>query len=65
MKNIPRKQFIKFGIVALIYLLWVIWLGNFWWLLGLGLIFDMYLTRKVNWTFWKKRGKKNNAIVEW
>ena len=64
-KQIPRRQYIKFGIVALIYLLWVIWLGNFIWLLGLPVIFDMYLTKFVNWTFWKKRGQKNSSIVEW
>jgi signal peptidase I len=63
--SIPRKQYIKFGIVAFIYLLWVIWLGNFLWLLGLPVIFDMYLTRRVNWTFWKKRGQKNSSFVEW
>jgi signal peptidase I len=63
--SIPRKQYIKFGIVAFIYLLWVIWLGNFIWLLGLPVIFDMYLTRRVNWTFWKKRGQKNSSFVEW
>jgi len=55
----------KFGMVATIYLLWVIWLNNYLWLLGLAVIFDMYLTKKVNWTFWKKKDKKNNAIVEW
>ncbi len=65
MKNLPRNQYIKFGVVATIYLLWVIWLNNFWWLLGLAVIFDMYLWKKVNWAFWKKKNKKNNAIVEW
>ncbi len=64
-KSIPRKQYIKFGIVAFIYLLWVIWLGGYLWLLGLPVIFDMYLTKKVNWTFWKKRDKKNSSLVEW
>jgi signal peptidase I len=64
-KSIPLKQYIKFGVVALIYLLWVIWLNNYLWLLGLPIIFDMYLTRKVNWTFWKKRGQKNSSFVEW
>jgi len=64
-KSIPLKQYIKFGIVAILYLLWVIWLNNYLWLLGLPVIFDMYVTRKVNWTFWKKRGQKNSSFVEW
>lgn len=65
LKSIPRKQYIKFGIVAMVYLLWVIWLGNYFWLLGLPVIFDMYLTKLVNWTFWKKRDKKNSSFIEW
>ena len=64
-KDFTRKQYIMFGIVAALYILWVIWLGNFWWLFGLAIIFDMYLTKKVNWAFWKKRGRKNHAIIEW
>ena len=25
----------------------------------------MYITEKVNWTFWKRRDGNNNAIIEW
>ena len=68
MNNITRSQWIKFTIVAALYLLWVIWLQNFWWLIGLIIIFDMYITEKVNWTFWKKRNPpegKQTKVVEW
>lgn len=65
LKAVPRRQYIKFGIVAVLYLLWVIWLGSYWWLLGLPVIFDLYISRIVNWTFWKKRGKKNSSLIEW
>ena len=60
-----KNDYVKFGIAALIYVLWVIWLQSYWFLLGLIIIFDMYITRKVNWSFWKKRGVKNSAVVEW
>jgi signal peptidase I len=60
-----RKDWIWFGIVAFIYLLFVIWLGNYWYLAGLIVIFDMYITKKVNWTFWKRRDGKNSKAVEW
>ena len=65
MKNFSRKQWIKFGIVLTLYILWVVWLNNYWWLLGIPVLVDMYLTKKVNWAFWKKRNKKNNTVVEW
>jgi signal peptidase I len=60
-----RKEWIWFTIVSVIYILWVIWLNNFWFLLGLGVIFDLYITQKVNWTFWKKRNGENSKIIEW
>jgi signal peptidase I len=65
MKEILANKYVKFGIAATLYLAWVIWLGNYWFLLGLGVIFDIYITEKVNWSFWKKRGVKNPAWVEW
>lgn len=60
-----KNKYFKFAVVGIIYILWVIWLRNYWFLLGLGIIFDMYITRKVNWTFWKKREGKNSSLVEW
>lgn len=63
-KYLTGKNF-RFAIAALIYIIVVIWIGNYWLLLGLAVIFDIYITEKVNWTFWKKRQGKNSAIVEW
>ncbi|NOY36742.1 MAG: S26 family signal peptidase [Chlorobi bacterium] len=65
MMNILKNKYFKFAIAAILYVLWVIWLGNYWFLIGLGVIFDMYITKKVNWTFWKKREGKNSAFIEW
>ena len=65
MNNILKKKYISFAIVAFIYLLVVIWIGKFLLLLGLVIIFDLYITEKVNWTFWKKRDGKNSSFIEW
>lgn len=56
---------IKYVLVSLAYLIWVIWLGNYWLLIGLPVIYDIYISRKVNWSFWKKREGKNSTFVEW
>ena len=67
-KGFTQNKWTKFIFWALLYLLWVIWLGNFWWLLGLGVIFDIFITRKVHWNFWKKRykeGEKHSSWNEW
>jgi signal peptidase I len=60
-----RKDWIWFGIVSILYNLWVIWLRNLWYLPGLAVIFDLYITKKVNWTFWKKRNGENSKFIEW
>ncbi|MGB8490062.1 MAG: S26 family signal peptidase, partial [Bacteroidales bacterium] len=65
MAGFLNKKYIRFAIAAIIYILVVIWIGNFWLLLGLPIIFDIYVTEKVNWTFWKKRHQKNSAFIEW
>ena len=67
-KEFTQNKWTKFIFWALLYLLWVIWLGNFWWLFGLGVIFDIFITRKVHWNFWKKRykeGEKHSSWNEW
>ena len=39
-----KTRWVRFGIVTLIFILWVIWLGNPWVLLLLPLLFDIYIT---------------------
>jgi signal peptidase I len=68
MKEILSNKWFKFGIMGGLYLLWVIWLGNYWWLIGLAVIFDIYVTEKVHWAFWKKKNPPNGRqtkVVEW
>ena len=63
--KVSRKDLVTCIVVGIIYILWVIWLGNYWFLFGLPVIFDLYITKKVNWTFWKRRDGKNSKLVEW
>lgn len=65
--NCTRIRWIKFALWGGLYLLWVIWLGNYWWLLGLPIIFDLYITKKVKWAFWRKKSDKgkSNVWLEW
>ncbi len=66
MRKIITNKYLKFSIAAIIYLLFVIWIWNFWLLLGLLVIFDYHITKYVNWTFWKKRDlEKKSALIEW
>jgi len=66
MRELLSNKWVKFGIVSLIYLLWTYWVGSWWLVLGEIVIFDVYLTKKVHWAFWKKKGvEKQTKFVEW
>lgn len=66
LKELYHNKWARFIFWALLYILWVIWLGNYWWLFGLIVVFDLTVTLKVNWTFWKPRDKeKRNSLTEW
>ena len=67
-KEIIQNKWFKLGLWSVLYTAWVIWLGNYWWLLGLGIIFDLHITKKVKWLFWKKEyapGEKHNVWLDW
>ena len=68
LKGIIQNRWVKLGFWALLYTAWVIWLGNYWWLFGLIIIFDLLITKKVKWLFWKKEykeGEKHNVWLDW
>lgn len=68
LKELYHNRWTRLGFWSLLYLLWVIWLGNYWWLFGLVVIFDHHITRKVKWVFWKKyykEGEKHNVLLDW
>jgi len=59
------KKYLTFSIVAVLYIIVVLWLKSYWWLIGLVVVYDLFVTEKVNWTFWKKRNGKNSSFIEW
>ena len=68
LKEFTRNRWTRFSFWALLYIAWVIWLGSYWWLFGLIVIFDIFITKKVHWNFWKKRykeGEKHDALNDW
>ncbi|NQU52265.1 MAG: signal peptidase I, partial [Bacteroidetes bacterium] len=68
LRTILINKWFKFATVGTLYLLWVLWLGSFLWLIGLGIIFDIYITEKVHWAFWKKKNPpdgRQTKVVEW
>ena len=66
MSRILTNKWFKLGCVLFVYLLWTLWIGSWWLLLGVPVLFDIYITKKVHWAFWKKKGvEKQTKTVEW
>ncbi len=62
----PRKQWVKFIIVTVFYLLFLYWIGSWWGLLVIPFIYDAYISKKIPWTWWKKSPNKNVVwIMSW
>ena len=53
LSRVKKTRWCRFGCVALIYILWTIWMGNPLLLLGLLLLADIYLTQYIPWGAWK------------
>lgn len=56
-----RKQWIRFGVVLALYLLFIIWLKSCLGIVVIPFIFDAYITKKIPWTWWKK--SKNKTVL--
>ncbi len=60
MKQIPRKQWIKFGVVTVLYLLFLLWLKSWLGLVVVPFIYDAYISKKIPWSWWRR---SKNATV--
>lgn len=64
--SIPVFKWVKatLAIAALIFV--CIWTGNYWPLIFMPVLFDMYITKFVHWCFWLPRdGSKPKWYIEW
>lgn len=54
-KKEPSKsvQWAKCITVMILYLLFLFWVGSWWGLIVLPFIFDVYITKKIKWQWWK------------
>ena len=71
-KNLLRNKWVGFTLAALLYTLWfVVWTGNLWLLLGLPVIFDLYITKFFYRYVWShnvtmcRRSKVYKTVYEW
>jgi len=66
MKKVTKNQWIFFSIVTVLYLAFTVWDGNYWLLLGIPVIFDIYISKFIPWGAWKNPENKSlKKVAEW
>ena len=61
----PRKQWAKFICVTVLYLLFLFWVGSWWGLILLPFIYDIYISKKIKWQWWKEAEGPVRFIMGW
>ena len=60
-----KKQWIKFGVVTALYLLFLLWVKSWLGLIIVPFIFDNYITKKIRWAWWKDAEGPVRFIMSW
>ena len=61
----PTRQWAKFIIVLVLYLLFLYWVKSWWGLLVVPFIFDVYITKKIKWQWWKESEGPVKWVMSW
>ena len=64
-KENKTMQWAKFVIVALLYLLFLYWVESWMGLIVLPFIYDAYISKKINWQWWKDAEGPTRFIMSW
>ena len=64
-KKDMRWQWAKFAVVTALYLLFLLWVKSWWGLIVVPFIFDLYITRKINWQWWRDSEPPVRFVMSW
>ncbi len=65
LREVKTTRWIRFGVVSLLFFLWVIWMGNPWLSILWLLLIDIYLTAYIPWTWWKDKKGATRKVMGW
>ena len=64
--NEKTKRYARFALVATLYLLFLLWVGSWWGLLVVPFIYDVYVTKRIRWTWWKDlKNPAARLVMSW
>lgn len=60
-----KVQWAKFAVVLALYLLFLVWVESWLGLIVVPFIFDVYITKKIHWQWWKDEKGPIRFIMSW
>ena len=60
-----KVQWAKFIVVLVLYLLFLYWVKSWWGLLVVPFIYDVYITKKIKWQWWKESEGPVKWVMSW
>ena len=60
-----KVQWAKFVCVLALYLLFLYWVGSWWGLIVIPFIYDVYITKKIKWQWWKEAEGPVKFVMSW
>jgi len=60
-----KVQWAKFIGVLVLYLLFLYWVGSWWGLIVVPFIYDVYITKKIKWQWWKEAEGPVKFVMSW
>ncbi|MBR6936153.1 MAG: S26 family signal peptidase [Prevotella sp.] len=60
-----KVQWTKFIVVLALYLLFLYWVKSWWGLLVVPFIYDVYITKKIRWQWWKDAETPVRVVMSW
>lgn len=60
-----KVQWIKFAVVLVCYLLFLIWVKSWWGLIVVPFIYDVYIAKKIRWQWWKDAEGPTRFLMSW
>lgn len=60
-----KVQWTKFIVVLVLYLLFLYWVKSWWGLFVIPFIYDIYITKKIRWQWWKDAEGPVKFVMSW
>ena len=60
-----KLQWAKFAVVLALYLAFLYWVESWWGLIVVPFIFDVYITKKIRWQWWRESEPPVRFLMSW